>query len=295
LTADTQENPVSLSLPVVETEKIITRYLTDSGFEVVQKSPGSGQVKIFALKGNENWQILLKPHSPLSCDLLAAYTLNGKADESKLNELLSYIDNYSKSSGYSLEERMDLPAGLPAAVLSQMPLVACIETMKKNDLTQFTGFVIDTDGLIISTAHDLEDDEEFKVTFNDGKELKGHLIKIDYFRDLSLIKVNSKFKSSVSMWNERNLLKFGEKVYSVTCPIHDKETIHTGIIDKPIGFVNNLPLFQVEMKIFPGSSGSPVFDAQGKLLGVVKGRYRGTNSNGFIIPRETVIDFFTKK
>jgi serine protease Do len=45
------------------------------------------------------------------------------------------------------------------------------------------------------------------------------------------------------------------------------------------------------MEIHPGSSGSPVFDANGRLVGIVKGRYRGTNSIGFVIPLETITSF----
>jgi serine protease Do len=45
------------------------------------------------------------------------------------------------------------------------------------------------------------------------------------------------------------------------------------------------------MKIYPGSSGSPVFDVQGNLVAVVKGRYRGSESIGFLIALETLLDF----
>jgi len=40
-----------------------------------------------------------------------------------------------------------------------------------------------------------------------------------------------------------------------------------------------------------GRSGSPVFDHQGALVGVIKGRYRGTDTTGFLIPMEIIMDF----
>ena len=43
--------------------------------------------------------------------------------------------------------------------------------------------------------------------------------------------------------------------------------------------------------IYPGSSGSPVFDNQGRLVGMVKGRYRGTTTVGFVTPLETIVAF----
>jgi serine protease Do len=52
-----------------------------------------------------------------------------------------------------------------------------------------------------------------------------------------------------------------------------------------------LPLWQVGMDIFPGSSGSPVFDARGRLVAMVKGRYRGTSHVGFLTPLETIMAY----
>ena len=45
------------------------------------------------------------------------------------------------------------------------------------------------------------------------------------------------------------------------------------------------------MTIHPGSSGSPVFDAQGQLVAMIKGRFRGNSTVGFLTPLETIIEF----
>jgi serine protease Do len=49
------------------------------------------------------------------------------------------------------------------------------------------------------------------------------------------------------------------------------------------------------METPPGSSGSPVFDREGKMVAMIKGRYRGTHSTGFLIPLETVVKFLNEK
>jgi len=49
------------------------------------------------------------------------------------------------------------------------------------------------------------------------------------------------------------------------------------------------------METLPGCSGSPVFDGQGRFVSVVKGRYRGTETIGFLIPRATVLEFLKEK
>jgi serine protease Do len=83
----------------------------------------------------------------------------------------------------------------------------------------------------------------------------------------------------------------GEKVYSVGCPMDLVGSVFPGIINGPPRRVNELTYWQVNMEIHPGSSGSPVFDVQGNLVGIVKGRYRGTQTIGFLIPIETIIAF----
>jgi len=49
------------------------------------------------------------------------------------------------------------------------------------------------------------------------------------------------------------------------------------------------------MEILPGNSGSPVFNGAGDLIGVVKGRYRGTDDVGFMIPLDTITEFLRKR
>ena len=50
-------------------------------------------------------------------------------------------------------------------------------------------------------------------------------------------------------------------------------------------------LWQVNMRIHPGSSGSPVFDLEGNLVAMVKGRYRGAETVGFLIPFASLMEF----
>ena len=83
----------------------------------------------------------------------------------------------------------------------------------------------------------------------------------------------------------------GERVFSIGCPNNLQGTLSPGIINGPPRLVNDQPLWQVEMNIYPGSSGSPVFDARGQLVAMIKGRYRGTTTVGFLTPLEAIITF----
>ncbi len=280
--------PIICPLPFAETGALIARWLVDSGFTVVQTTVESGGVRLDAVKGSEGWRIIIRPYSPLASALTAEYTLNGRPVPDKMGELRNLIDDYSERL-YPAKKGAN--KDIPEVIISRNRYVVCIRALINNKLVQFSGFIVGKDGLIISTAHDLAGGREVTVILNSGKELKGRLVKRDPARDLSLIDTGARLDSSISLISARNILEVGERVYSVGCPYNHRGRIATGIINGPPGRVNNYPLWQVDMETLPGGSGSPVFDAHGNLVGVVKGRYRGTESRGFFITMETLIEF----
>ncbi len=180
---------------------------------------------------------------------------------------------------------------IPAAILSRIESVVCLESVLADKRIQFSGFIVDQDGLILATAHDLEGHQQVIATLYDGRQAAGEVIKADPHWDLALIKVDLKSASHISLEKGRNLLGVGEKLYSVGCPNNLRGTVFPGVVNGPPRRVDDRVYWQVHMKIHPGSSGSPVFDAQGDFVAVVKGRFRGTDTIGFLIPFDTIVEF----
>lgn len=289
-----QDSLWQFPMPVSEAEKILVNWLTGAGFEASKTGLNDGNVQLNAVKRNERWQITLKPFSPLASDILAVYTLNDQPDQEKVKEIWDYLEGYSGdiySSGDSRYHNLSIPP----AVLSQKKSVVCIRAKTKDKQLQFSGFIIDKEGLIISTAHDLEGVRDIRLILDDGSEIKGTIKKRDVESDLTLIRMDSKVDSIISLADSRNLMDNGESVYFIGCPMNHKVMIKSGIIDGLPRSVNSHPLWQVHMETLPGSSGSPVLDSNGKLVGVVKGRYRGTDSRGFVITIKTLMDFLSEK
>ena len=291
LYADNENSQKLCPLPMVEVEKILFDWLVDSGFNVSKTSPEGDQIFLLGLKGSERWEMILRPFSPLASYLRMKYTVNGQPQQGKLDELWAYLEGYTKDHH---SERKDFEQKIPPPVLSQNQSVVCIKAKVEQGEIQFSGFIVDKKGLIISTAHDLKAVQEISVILHNGQKLKGDLVKIDYHRDLILIDINFKLNSSISLKGGR-FLKNGEKVYSIGYPFNLQRTVHSGMIDGPPRLVDHLPLWRVEMETLPGSSGSPVFDVQGNLVAIVKGRYRGTETVGFLIPLDTILEFLKEK
>lgn len=277
-------------LPLVEAEQILSRWLTDSDFKIFRNSVESNQVRITASKDIERWEVVLKPSSPLASFLSIRYTIGGKPDQAKTESLWVFFEDYMR---IPLSEG-DLMQEVPVPVLSRKESLVCIRAKMGGNPIQFSGFLINRDGLVLSTAHDLQGVQEIMVLYH-HHSYPGRLIKIDQERDLSLIQTPFNPSPSIPLTKVRDILKDGEKVYTIECPSNLHQGSYSGMIDGPLRQVNHLPLWQVKMGILPGSSGSPVFDARGDLVGVIKGRYRGSDSIGFLIPARTIMEFLKER
>ncbi len=279
------------SLPINEIEQVVTEWFHRSGQEVKHVPLEMGQIRLNIKYDKISCQIDLKPNSPLATDIKVDCVINGIPDNAIPEKLWTYIDGYVK--GPSFSERSS-NQNIPIPVLEHIESVVCIKAVSGNKNIQFSGFIVDKKGLIVCTAHDLKGLEEVTVVIYDGSVQNGRILKTDPDRDLSIVKIVSESDTFISLGKGRNLLGIGEKVFTVGCPIDLSSTIYSGMINSPPRKVNDQVLWQVNMEIHPGSSGSPVFDIEGNIVAVVKGRYRGTQSVGFLIPYETIIEFLNE-
>ncbi|MGA1875109.1 MAG: S1 family peptidase [bacterium] len=287
------ENPARCyPFPVAEMEEAASKWLQSKGFEVTRLSPEGSRVQLTGVNGKECWVIHLEPHSPLASRVSADYRYDSRSDSTKKGELLEFLALYPDGP---FPGKAAAPQTIPVSILSQNEFVVCIKAEREERTFQFSGFIIGSKGLILATAHDLKNIHEATVTLYDGREYKGRLVKIDFDRDLALIDIGIPCDSFISLGKSRNLLGLGERVYSVGCPMNLKGTINSGLINGPPRRVGHLTLWQATMEVLPGGSGSPVFDVQGNLAAVVKGRFRGTDSVGFLIPVGTVMEFLMEK
>ncbi len=276
------------SLPISELEAIVLDWLVRSGFEIQRSKLKMGNVRLTITRPAEKWQIVLKPHSALITEIHAGSASSAPQRSATIDRMATYIAKYIQAPAAQKEISNQI---IPPAVLSQISSVVCLNTKSNKKNSQHTGFVVDTQGLVLSTIHDVETFHNITVTLYDGRELTGDVIKKNTDQDLALINIGAGLEKAVSLAEGRNLLGMGERVYSVGCPVNLVGSVFAGIINGLPRRVNELTYWQVNMEIHPGSSGSPVFDVQGNLVGIVKGRYRGTQSIGFLIPLETIIAF----
>ena len=284
-----RENTRKYPIPSSEMEDIINDWLSQAGFIVYRSTTQTGLIRMDAKKSTETWEIQLRRNSPLACEVQAFFRSDDRPDHTHILTLWNFLSGYQKGSDTDVDASN---ASIPTPVLTRIESVVCISAdLSGNDTIQFSGFIVNESGLILCTAHYLKGIRGITITLFDGLKLKGAIIKIDYERDLALINVDQEFNTAVSLAGGIRMLGMGQRVYSVGCPENLGGTVYSGFINGPPRSVNNHFLWQVSIKVYPGSSGSPVFDAYGNLVAVVKARHKGTDSLGFLIPHETIISF----
>ncbi|HHO76980.1 MAG TPA: serine protease [Deltaproteobacteria bacterium] len=283
-----QDTSRTYPIPRAEMEDILTDWFIHSGFTLKSRSAQTEMLRIILQQGSETWDIELRHKSPLATDIHASYSFNGNPDQQHLQSLWNFLSGYRKGSSVHVQTST---ADIPAAVLSHIESVVCIVAQVNGETVQFSGFIVDPSGVILSTAHNLKGLNSMSVTLFDGKTMPGRILRIDYEHDLALIDVEMEFNAHVSLIGGVKLLGMGQKIYSIGCPDNLGGTIYSGFINGPPRSVDNHPLWQANMKVYPGSSGSPVFNDNGTLVAVVKARHKGTDSLGFLLPYETVQAF----
>jgi serine protease Do len=288
LFANTGNSAKLYSLPIAEMESILSNWLSHSGFRVNPTERNRRKVELTAIRAQERWQIHLNAHSAVATEVWVSPLGFASKNPAMPREMAAYLAGYIKALSVRGD---DADQVIPPAVLSQIESIVCIKARRGQQSTQFSGLILNANGLIICTTHNLEKLQEIKVILNDGREFDGNLVKFDARKDLALVRADVSPKRIISLARGRNLVEVGERVFSIGCPVNLIGTVYSGIVNGPPRRVEELPFWQVNMEIHPGSSGSPVFDTDGRLVGIVKGRYRGTTSIGFVIPLETITSF----
>ena len=275
-------------IPAAESIEFATNWLRDEGFKVSQTFTAAGKASLIATRSEETVTIGVSPQSPLGSHVVFCSAPAATDEHSTISALKSSLEGYV----LSLEDGTNSdPYHIPDAVKTLEHFVICLKASGKGEPLNFSGFVADRQGFIVSTAHDLDGITAVVVKGDRGEEIPGEIVKRDTVRDLTLIRVKRRFEGAVDIPGGKRHLDPGERIYMVRCSPSNDDGIKVGVVSRQQAVVSGNLLWQVKMDVSPGSSGSPVFDQKGRLIGIVKGRYRGTETRGFLIPFDTIVEF----
>lgn len=290
---DKTAHAASFQTSVTEISDLIFKWYGEKGYQVESRSLDMGRVVITVAKTHPPLEIYLTPDSPVG----VRTTWGRPLEDPLVKPIIQEIHAYLEGTTFFEHQPPGESGSLPEAVLKKSSAVVCIRSSLAVDANRFSGFIIDPAGIILTTAHGLKSLSRVTLFYPDGSQVSGRVVRIDFRRDLALIQADqgSNGMESISLTEGRNFPEMGERLYGAGCAGEGGATLYSGIMEGSPVKVNGILLFQVHMPIHPGNSGSPVFDRKGRLVAMVKARFKGSDSIGFLIPLRILTGFLAEE
>lgn len=158
-----------------------------------------------------------------------------------------------------------------------------------------SGFVISSDGYILTNAHVVESAEEILVRLNDKREFKAKVIGADKRTDVALIKIEATGLPKVVL-GDPSRLRVGEWVLAIGSPFGFESSVTAGIVSakgRSLPQESYTPFIQTDVAINPGNSGGPLFNLKGEVVGInsqIYSRTGGYMGVSFAIPIDVAME-----
>jgi serine protease Do len=143
-----------------------------------------------------------------------------------------------------------------------------------------SGFILTSDGLIMTNHHVVEGADEVLVTLTDKREFKAKLIGSDKRTDVAVVKIEATGLPAVRL-GDVSRLRVGEWVMAIGSPFGLENSVTAGIVSaKQRDTGDYLPFIQTDVAINPGNSGGPLLNMRGEVIGINSQIY--SRSGGFM-------------
>lgn len=159
-----------------------------------------------------------------------------------------------------------------------------------------SGFILESDGYIITNAHVVGEADSIIVKLADKREFQAKLLGIDRRTDVALLKIDAKDLPAVKLGNPKNI-KVGEWVAAIGSPFGLENTMTVGVVSAKGRALpqqeNYVPFIQTDVAINPGNSGGPLFNTNGEVIGInsqIYSRTGGYMGLSFAIPIDVAMD-----
>ncbi len=209
----------------------------------------------------------------------------------------TYAERMAKS--FTAESIQSIPDVVDACMPGVVGILNYQYTSFKHDLkaaASGSGFVITSDGYIVTNEHVIADAHKITVILTDNVEVEARLIGSDIMSDVAVLKIDSPDLTPLPIGNS-DTLRAGQTVLAIGNPLSTEElygTVTSGIISALAreinidGFTNEM--LQTDAAINPGNSGGPLLNMNGEVIGVTNAKYftAGYDENGNALHTEGI-------
>lgn len=150
-----------------------------------------------------------------------------------------------------------------------------------------SGFIIESNGLILTNAHVVEGANTIYVTLTDKREFKAKLLGLDKRTDIAVVKIEARDLPKLPL-GDSSRVRVGEWVLAIGSPFGLENTVTAGIVSaKSRDTGDYLPFIQTDVAVNPGNSGGPLLNTAGQVIGInsqIFSRSGGYMGISFAIP-----------
>jgi len=163
------------------------------------------------------------------------------------------------------------------------------ETQRRPVRAAGSGFVLNSNGFVVTNNHVVENASDIQVKLGDGRELPAKVVGRDAKTDLALLKVDATGLPVIPL-GDSTALQVGEPVMAIGNPFGLEQTVTTGIVSATGRVIGSGPydnFIQTDASINPGNSGGPLINARGEVIGIntaIFSRGGGSVGIGFAVP-----------
>jgi serine protease Do len=150
-----------------------------------------------------------------------------------------------------------------------------------------SGFIISADGYIFTNNHVVEKSEKIRVKLSDGREYDAQIIGRDAQTDIALIRIKPSERLPVVEIGDSDNLRVGDWVLAIGNPFGLEQTVTAGIVSAKGRVIGAGPFdnfIQTDASINPGNSGGPLFNTEGKVIGINTAIVAQGQGIGFAVP-----------
>lgn len=133
-----------------------------------------------------------------------------------------------------------------------------------------SGFIVSPDGLILTTAHVVDQADEIIVRLTDRREFKAKVLTVDAQSDVAVIQIDATKLPTVKL-GDSSRVRVGEQVLTIGSPDRFQNTVTAGIVSatsRTLPDGSTFPFFQTDVSANPDNSGGPLFNRAGEVIGI---------------------------
>ena len=157
-------------------------------------------------------------------------------------------------------------------------------------MSQGSGFLVSTDGYIMTNAHVVKGADKLSVVLHDGREMEATLVGADPHTDIAVIKIEGKDFPFLS-FGDSEQIEVGEWAVAIGSPFQLEASLTVGVISargrQNLRIADFEDFIQTDAAINPGNSGGPLLNLDGQVIGIntaIASRTGGSMGIGFAIP-----------